>query len=499
MRPSSQRKFLCFTGIILICSSYFAISSSYSVPSVPQPVSIADRPQIDTFQLDNNSHRIRNKMVQPSVGSIRTFWTLNHSSLEHYQVDAELLAIGNHCYIYMEDVAIDFLGESVAIARCESYRDEFDSTIYPSVVDLAGQPDGTLGDIDGDSRIIILLSTNPVNYYGYENEFEQSIEPYSNLCEMVYIRYTTSYILGVISHEFHHLILFNHDGNEVPFVYESLAQFAAKYTGAIIPWDNITWGVSDFLLHSEDSLIYWTPNTGGAEAEVDYGSAYLFGLYLAEQFGIEFMRELVIEDSDGAEGIMNTLNNMGFNISFNDLYLNWITALTIDQPSIADGQYGFHDANATMHSVGIVSELPYEYNDLPLRCYGFNIRRLVTPPDYFVVDITYLPTYNIGVSIAYHDNDGWHIQQKTQSGGSLVEIVEGSSIDNAYIMTSYLYENTPSGTIVTGYGVSTHINLAILEELPEPTVDWGLLPFVIIVGAIMVTGVALIVWKFRED
>jgi hypothetical protein len=469
----------------------YVTSNPSSIVDNQQEFLLVNETPIVDIASQNSSNQYRNRMTQPDIGSNRTFWTLNHSSLAYYQIEARLLSVGDHCYIYMEDVAIEFLGQNVATERGETYRDEFDSTIYHYVVDLAGNPDGVLGDIDGDPRVIILLSTNPVSYYGFDNEFNR---PNSNLCEMVYIRYTTSYMLGVISHEFHHLILFNHDGDETPFIFESLAQFAAKYTGSVIPWDNITWGVSEFLLHPEDSLIYWTPNTGGAEAEVDYGSAYLFGLYLAEQFGVDFMRNLVSEEEDGAEGVMATLDDMGYNITFNELYLDWITALAIDVPSIADGQYGFHEANASIHRVGIVSDLPYELNDLSLRCYGFNVRRLVAPPDYFVIDIAYLPVYTLGLSIAYHDDEGWHIQQTIQTGGSLVEVVEGSSIDNAYIMTTHLYEDTPSGEIFYGHGVSTTVSLSILEEFPE-TPGFDLLPIGLVLGSIVVAIVIIIIWK----
>ena len=458
----------------------------------PTAVVLIEQPLHDLAS-DDQSARTTNSLAMQEVGDNRTFWTLNFTADAYYQLEARLLAVGNHCYIYMEDSAIVFLGGNVASERGELYRDEFDSTIYPRVTDLSGNPEGVLGDIDGDSRIIILLSTNPVSYYGFDNEFDRA---YSNLCEMVYIRYTTSYILGVISHEFQHLILFNHDSDETPFVFEALAQYAAKYTGSLIPWDNLTWGVSEFLLHPEDSLIYWTPNTGGAEAEADYGSAYLFALYLAEQFGVDFMRNIVLEDSDGAEGIMATLEDMGYNITFNELYLNWITALTIDEPSIADGQYGFHDANARMHKVGIVSELPYEMEDRSLHCYGFNIRRLVTPPDYFVIEIRYPTVYTVGLSVAYHDEEGWHIQQRSGSGGLRVEIVEGSSIDNAYIITTYLYEDTPSGAIQYGLGPSIDIDLLILE-VPSVTTNLDLLPIGLVIGFLIVT-VIIIRWRMKK-
>jgi hypothetical protein len=474
-------------------SSCYVVNTPYSIPDIPE-ASIVDNESTILFSpSEDNSYRNRNRISQPDVGSIRSFWSKNHTSNTYYQVGAELLAIGNYCYIYMEDVAIDFLGDAVALERSESYRDEFDTTIYPYVVDLAGNPDGNIGDIDEDPRIIILLSTNPVCYYDYANEIEG---PVSNLCEMIYITYTTSYILGVISHEFHHLVLYNHDNNEAPFLFESLAQFAAKYTGSIVPWDNITWGVDDFVLHPEDSLIYWTSSTTGEEAQIDYGSAYLFGLYLAEQFGIEFMRNLVTEEQDGAEGIIATLDDMGYNITFNQLYLDWITTLAIDEPSLAEGQYGFHDANARMHKMDIVTEIPRGPDSLSIRAYGFNIHRLVAPPDYFVIELTYPSLSSVGLSIAYYDSEGWHVQQRVESGGLLIEEVQGSSISDVYIMTTYLFSETPSGSIQLGLGPSIDIRLSILEEVPIYPSSY-LVPIGLGAG-ILAVAIIIIIWHVKR-
>jgi len=135
------------------------------------------------------------------IGDNRSFWALNLDTMERYVVDAYLLAIGNLCYIYFDDLVISIIGEEEANTRAETYREEFDSNIYPRVTDLAGDPDGTLGDVDGDPRFYILIVEHRQSYYLQTNEVAGE---HSNLCEMVYICYRTSNPVRTINHEFHH-------------------------------------------------------------------------------------------------------------------------------------------------------------------------------------------------------------------------------------------------------------------------------------------------------
>jgi len=95
-------------------------------------------------------------------GDQQDFWILLP---EFVQMRATLLAVGNWSYVYMANETIDLYGESFMISKCETLRDEFDTTIYPKAIEIAGSPDGYLGDIDGDPHVTIFLA--PLcRYYG---------------------------------------------------------------------------------------------------------------------------------------------------------------------------------------------------------------------------------------------------------------------------------------------------------------------------------------------
>ena len=132
------------------------------------------------------------------VGDTKSFWAYDFDTDEFYIADAYLLAIGDYCYIYFEDLVISIIGQQEANDRAALYRDEFDTNIYSRVTDIAGNPNGTLGDVDGDPHIYILIVENRQSYYRQSNEVEGE---YSNVCEMVYICYRTDYPVRTISHE----------------------------------------------------------------------------------------------------------------------------------------------------------------------------------------------------------------------------------------------------------------------------------------------------------
>jgi len=420
-----------------------------------------------------NTQKVSKNMNTHEVGFQRTFWIWDFDDLSHYEINATLLAVGEYSYIFMENFCISDLGESAAIDHSETIRDEFDSTIYPRVTDLAGHPNGTLGDIDGDPRIITLLARELVSYYSQRNE--QDLD-YSNQCEMFYIYYRLFQwpyrYFQTIAHEFHHLIWFNNEMDEPQFILEALAEYAMYHSGYLAPFDNISYMTNDFLSHPEDSLLHFNIDSEeGLTRAIDYGGGYLFACYIAEHYGVDILRNLIKESADGPEGIENVLEAAGYNISFNELYLNWITAVTIDELGFSNNLYGFENLDARISRYDLVHELPLINETISLRYYGFHIHKLESPPNNFTVEIKKASDQTIGVSVAFHDTFGWHIHQYLHDEWEIqvTDHLQGNSIDVAYLITSYMLKYTP---IVTrpnyGLGALTNIEISIFQT-PNPS------------------------------
>jgi hypothetical protein len=420
------------------------------------------------------------------IGDSRSFWAVDFDADEFYMVDAYLIAIGNHCYIYFDDLVISIIGEAEANSRAETYSDEFDNNIYPRVTDLAGDPDGTLGDVDGDPRVYILIVEHRFDYYRQSNEIAGE---HSNLCEMVYICYRSSNPVSTMAHEFHHLVWFNYEFDEVHFILEGVAEYATYYSG-YLPVNNWTSRVQNFLADIDDSFIYFE-----AEAQ-DYGACYLFAFYLAEQYGVQFLRDLVQHGDDGALGLETTLDVAGHNMSFNELYLDWMTALTIDEQGFADDRYCLHDIDATIQDYTTIETLPYQDDSLPLYCYGSKVYRLSSPPDSFTIELSQPADGVAGLSVAYRDTHGWHVQQ-AQREGNLIMNVTGETIDTAHVIASYLYDETPAGESDFGAGPRETVQLIIHEmndttRTPTPTTIIDDTMLLIIAGLLPVTATIIV-------
>ncbi|UCE12539.1 MAG: hypothetical protein JSV04_10120 [Candidatus Heimdallarchaeota archaeon] len=400
------------------------------------------------------------------VGYERTFWTYNFDTSLYYELNATLLAIGQYGCIFMETSCIADLGESIATEQCENIRDEFDDSIYPRITDLAGHPSGRLGDIDGDPRIVILLSSNPAAYYSEVNDIHHE---YSNLCEMVYLyykQYRWNWCLALIAHEFHHLIWFNNEWDEPPFTLEALAQYAMYYAGYLEAYDNIAPQVQNFLSQPGDSLLYWN-----SENSNDYGSAYLLAFYLAEHYGVDILRKLITEPDDGPLGIEAVLQSAGYNITFNEFYMNWITALTIDEVGFDNNLFGFETFDVQMTEYTTVDVFPYIDGTITLRYYGFHIYKIHSPPDNFTVQIRKSSNQTIGVSVAMYDNLGWHVHQNVyyEADSITTDHLMGHSIDLAYLITSYISNHTPTDTPEYGLGPTTDVTISITPSTCQST------------------------------
>ncbi|MFW9971552.1 MAG: hypothetical protein ACFFDF_15260 [Candidatus Odinarchaeota archaeon] len=390
------------------------------------------------------------------IGFTRSFWILDFSSSSYYNINATLLSMGENCYVYMEDLCIAELGESAANEKTRYICEEFDNTIYHKVITLAGHPDGTLGDIDGDQKIIIVVSLNPISYYDQRNELNLD---YSNMCEMFYIYYNTW--IPTIAHEFYHLIWFNNEMDEPHYTLEALAEYSEFYTGYLAPYNNLTPQSKLFLGNPEDSLLYWNMLNS-----IDYGGVYLFAFYIAEHYGIEILQNLITEPTDGAYGIENVLHRAGFNITFNELYLNWITALSLDELGFESNIYGFKNLDAHVSKYTLITRSSFN-NKIKLYYYGFNVHKFKFPSNEFTIEIRKNSDITIGLSIAFYDIFGWHIYKDLNNKGirTITENISGSEIDELYLITSYIFDRTPPLPSENGLGPFTYIEIIIYDKI----------------------------------
>ena len=364
-----------------------------------------------------------------------------------------MLSVGEKCYVYMANETIYEIGQSTAFSTCNYYRDEFDALIYGKNIEFMGHPDGRIGDIDGDPRVTIFLV--PLNGAGgvYLQKDDLADATYSNHREMVYINSVIGERVGglmTLMHEFNHLIWFNYEMDEGHFLLEGAAEFAIYYARYLAsatnsPGINLTWHTNNFIENHQRSLLSFHLANGIPLSE-DYGKAYLFMLYLVEQFGFDFLRNLVLALPDGPLGIDSALDVSDYNTRFNDIFLNWITSCTIDNELISDGIYGFKNVNFKIEPDEVISNFPFIKTNIKHYPYGFHVKKLVNPPNNFTFMITNpYPTYSLGISIILNDQNGWNVIKSNylENNDLIYTYISGENIIEAYIITALMNENTP--------------------------------------------------------
>lgn len=153
---------------------------------------------------------------------------------------------------------------------------------------------------------------------------------------------------GTVAHELEHLIHHDHDAGEESWIDEGMADLAEFLNGYGHPDSHVVY----YLAFHRNGLTIWG---GGLE---DYGAAYLFQLYLLENFGSQtdgvwdngWTRTLIDEPGHGIAGVENTTG-----AEFDDLFDAWLLANYFDDPSMS-GAGGF----------------PLGYDNIDLRPYHSN-------------------------------------------------------------------------------------------------------------------------------
>jgi hypothetical protein len=399
-----------------------------------------------------------------------TFWMVtDFYEVTYSQITATLLAIGANSYIYIANSVISSVGTSNARTRAEEWRDEFENKIYPTNLLYFGDPNGYLGDIDGDHHITILLAPLSADVAGYFDPNNEQSGANSNTREMVYVDYDYNRY-SVLAHEFQHLIHYNYDPDEYWWVDEGCAEYTAYLNGYTLA-TNLTEFARDYFQHNpEDSLLYWNyyDHENSENVRSDYGGAYMFIFYFVEKYGTEALRNLVSDTFGGPLGLENTLHDLGYSISFNELYLNWITALNVDDTSFGGGLYGFENLDIDM-DYELISIFPATKLNRLNRFYGMYIAKLVSPNDFMLLEITPPGSYSLAISVAVHDINGWSVTQQILDTDISI-LMNGTLVDTVYVITSIVTSTTPSipltGTNQFGLGYTDDLDYTYIPGKP---------------------------------
>lgn len=296
-----------------------------------------------------------------------------------------LRSVGEHVEIWVADDLSFPTGDTrpahvVTQAQVDQLRDEFDNNIYPVDTQFFGIPDSHDGSYslleewgyvptgyysgDGDKIIMLVDNIRDENYYDptypffvagfYWSAYESYID--RNIITIDTNSWDTrleNTFYGVTIHELQHLIHADNDADETSWVNEGMSTFS-EYLGGY----GLDTGSINFLLdHPENSLTGWDEHYGavtGPETIADYALVQLFNLYVYEQFGKDFIREVALSPLNSIDSYEQVLDDNNINMDFIDIFKNFTTALLIDDSKTNNSIYGFK--NIDLRSIPIDNE-----------------------------------------------------------------------------------------------------------------------------------------------
>ncbi|MGQ9466402.1 MAG: hypothetical protein ACUVSH_00405 [Anaerolineae bacterium] len=271
------------------------------------------------------------------LGTCRTFHASNVDTDEQFDLTA--------CLRYKNDVVYMWVEEGVKVdeADLKAAADLFATKTYPTNRNFFGSEWNP--GVDNDPRLHILHARNlgdtVAGYYSSADEFVPAVREDSNAMEMFYIQIENvtvndDFYNGVLAHEFQHMIHWYNDRNEDTWLNEGSSELASYLNGHDT-------GGSDYVFsrRPDTQLNSWPEGPGAAGA--NYGASYLFMAYFLDRFGAEATRALVAHDENGFAAVDAVLADLGTGMTHVDLFADWVVANLLDDPNLADGQYGYRE------------------------------------------------------------------------------------------------------------------------------------------------------------
>jgi hypothetical protein len=245
------------------------------------------------------------------------------------EIDARLRVQSSSVAMWVE------LGVWHDIRKLEEAAERFESHIYPSVRAAFGS-EWTPG-IDNDPRIHILhtsgLGKDLAGYTSSLDEYPSEAYPLSNEAEMMVINVDQAHVgssayHALLARQLQRLVQWNQDRNEERWLREGLAELAVTLSGydATEP----EWA---YLKNSDTSLTQWAAADGQRQA------AHLFAAYFHQRFGDDGTRILTSEPANGIAGIEATLEKLDVDLTFEDLFGDWLAANYLDNAPETDGSH----------------------------------------------------------------------------------------------------------------------------------------------------------------
>lgn len=303
----------------------------YGIPQPPAPPASGENPPLP-------------------VGTERSFKVLNIDSNTVGQINAVLLAVGDHAYFWFDTGPGSFQPDQ---ATLDLVAAEFD-LIYEDVVAYFGQ-EGQPG-IDGDLRVHVVnaspialcnVTLETLNFCGLSGYFSATdglpvaVDQNSNELDMFVMNVTEfgpGYYLSVLGHEFRHMIEDHYDVGDWDWEVEGSATLAMDLLGIE---DGAAERANWFLSEPDQQLNSWPRDSASTPG---YGQGFLLNRYLFDRLGADLYRQFATNPLPGFFAVDAVAQANGLSVTGESLWLDWLVAAAIHNEPDAPPQFQFGTA-----------------------------------------------------------------------------------------------------------------------------------------------------------
>ncbi|GEM_PF-1319396 len=300
--------------------------------------------------------RLEKRAMPYVVGVQETFWVYNFEQQRFDTVGAELRRIGALSYVWVavrelqnNHVTTAEVDEIGRILESATPGRSIDSTKGILQIDrqVFGDPPNINAQFEkgkGDGRTHFLICDIQDGWDGFGSfvagffisvdvDPNSGFQGNSNRRDMLYVdsypsiffnnTRRTSLVLPTLAHEFQHLIHWNYDPREITFFNEGLSEYAEALCGYSLR------SAAGYLRDTNVPLLSWSRSLD------DYSRAALWTRFLAEQYGLPFLRRFTQNPLNGVPGFEMSLSDVGIAANFDVTVQNFFTANWIGANTLA--------------------------------------------------------------------------------------------------------------------------------------------------------------------
>ncbi len=291
----------------------------------------------------------KNIYSQINVGDVKKFWSVTYIDWDYNDTQVEITAtckaVSEHCYLFVDNTA-----SQPSQSQIDAIVNKFETAFVPIQTAMYGNiPDA----LDNDPRIYMLAIGNAwwAGYFDPGQQMSDSIVysrwgKHSSEKEIFYFSssyFGNEYLNEVVSHEFGHMLHWLQDHSPEPpenptyfwedaWIDEQFSTFSPVMTLEGLNNNDIMDNEAFFTSSPNTSLIHFT----------SYNAGKLFITFMYEHYGdTAYIKTLIKEQANGILGVNKTLQTLGYQETFDDVFNQWVIANYLDNNEFQNGKYGY--------------------------------------------------------------------------------------------------------------------------------------------------------------